>query len=502
MSFIQDGNRTILSRALIAIENDDIDHIRQLFTSSGRLELEKAGELLISALELDKRVIASELIDHNVSVYSLNDEISNCLMIAAKKNNLECLDKILARRQININATDLFGWTALMYSCYYGHAECTKSLLMSGAQADIYDNDHMNALIWASGRGYADCVSKLIQFGRAKVNLVDKCGTSPLIWAARKGHTEVVSTLVKAGANIDSIGMFGWSAVLVAVHGNHLETLKLLLQYKPNINTCDGERHTPLIAASKEGKVEIVRLLLKARAFVNLSDDYGHTALIHAAKGAHVEVVDLLLKNHADIDHTGSDKKTALFWAVEKGNLAVVERLLQARPSVEMTSKDGDTCLIKAVKLRKIGIVRVLIAHQAKVSVTDKNGDTILHLAVRMQSATMAQLILANSKNHHLLQRTNKAKKTPIMLDSENSSPVFPALLDILNCANKVHYKSCHTNITTTISSSNFHLDNPQVEFPQPIGEDNRSTSTSSLIKKLATALNNNQPQTQTRVLA
>lgn len=499
-----------LKQALAAIEEDDIETIRENLLKSSS-EVLKAGELLVSALELNRTNIAEELIDQNICLNCNNDDESNCLMIAAKKNNLKCLQKILDKQQIDIDLVDLFGWTALMYSCYYGHSEITRSLLMAGAQPDIYDNDNMNSLIWAAGRGHVECVNKLIQIGRAKVDQVDKFGTSPLIWACRKGHTEVANTLLKAGANINSTGMFGWSALLVSVLGDHIETLKLLLQHKPNVNTCDAQRHTPLIAASKEGKVEIVRLLLKARAFVNLSDEYGHTALIHAAKGAHLEVVDLLLKNHADIDHTGVDKKTALFWAVEKGNLDIVERLLQNKPNIDhQTVRDGETCLMKAVKLRKPAIVRVLLAHQAKVSLTDKNGDTVLHMAVRMQSATLAQLILSNPKNHFLLQKPNKSKRTPLMLDMDNSLPVFPSILVTHNQGNKVNYKLSDANF----SLSQFHLDTPQSNLlslsdnqqylhqPNPTSS---STSSSSLIKKLTNVITHNKPpksQTQTRVLA
>uniref|UniRef100_A0A6G1SMC3 Kinase D-interacting substrate n=1 Tax=Aceria tosichella TaxID=561515 RepID=A0A6G1SMC3_9ACAR len=375
---------------------------------------------LIYALESGDTERAKELIRKNIGLYSLDEDLATCEMIAVQRNNLECLELLLERSINNINATDLYGWTSLMYACYYGYSEITKRLLLAGAQADLSDNDHMSALVWASGRGHTECVTHLLQLGHAKVNQVDKCGTSPLVWACRKGFTDVAAALLKAGANIDCTGMFGWSALLVAVLGNHIETLRLLLQHKPNVNTCDVQRHTPLIAASKEGRVEIVKLLLKARAFVNLSDEYGNTALTHAAKGDHVEIVDILIKHHANIDHVGVDRKSALFWAVEKGNQAVVERLLHSRPNLELTTRDGETCLIKAVKMRRANIVQLLLAHHARVTATDKNGDTILHIAVKMRSAQIIQIILTNPKNHILLNKQNKDKKTPMMLDSSN----------------------------------------------------------------------------------
>lgn len=494
MNSIEEITTTSFERTATALENNDIEHFRLLFSSPESVDPDMMGGILVSALELDRREIALELIQNNTSLFVANDEESTCLMIAAKKNNLECLEKILSRNQVDINATDIFGWTALMYSCYYGHPEITKSLLLAGAMTEIFDHDHMSSLIWAAGRGHTDCVNKLLQFGRAKVDQVDRCGTSALIWACRKGHTEIASLLIKAGANTNSLGMFGWSALLVAVQGNHIETVKLLLQHKPNVNTCDVQGHTPLIAASKEGRVEIVKLLLKARAFVNLTDEYGHTALIHATKGSHLDVVDLLLTNHADIDHHGTDKKTALFWAVEKGNLSIVERILQNKPNLELASKDGDSCLMRAVRLRKAGIVRILLAHQAKVSTCDKNGDTVLHMAVKLQSATLAHLILANPKNHHLLNKSNKAKQTPLMLDSANTSPVFPTILEMHHSGNKLTYKLMDINLR----SSDFHLDHPNVDYSLALNERVKP----SLFRKLTFGALKKQPALHRPMLA
>lgn len=484
--------------------------------------------------------------DQDIDCLALNEDLSNCLMLAARHNELDKLEEILARQLLNVNATDMFGWTALMYASYYGYSECAKQLLLAGALPDAYDNDQMSCLIWASGRGHLHCVNYLIQLGKAKVNMVDKYGTSALIWASRRGYTEIVSQLVKAGANVDSIGVSGWSALLVSVMNDHLETMKLLLQQKPNVNTCDVHQYTPLIIASKEGRLEMVKLLVKARAFVNLTDEYGNTALIHAAKGCHSDVVDLLLKQHANIDHCGGDNKTALFWAVEKGNLTIVERLLQAKPNLDVQTKDGETCLIRAMKSRKFAIVRVLLNNHARVSTTDKNGDNVLHIACRMQSATLAHLILSNPKNLQLLHKQNKSRKSPIMLDAENPNPVLNELIEVTQAGSgkKITYKLSEKSFKLHGSSLNLETNNNNINksslslistsgafgqiklsiadqlqattanltsFNEPQAgpssssesQAQQSPKSNSLLKKLTSALhmNHSTPQTRLRVL-
>lgn len=54
----------------------------------------------------------------------------------------------------------------------------------------------------------------LIQRG-AKVNVGDKYGTTALVWACRKGNAEIVEILLKAGANVDTAGMYSWTALLI-----------------------------------------------------------------------------------------------------------------------------------------------------------------------------------------------------------------------------------------------------------------------------------------------
>lgn len=61
----------------------------------------------------------------------------------------------------------------------------------------------------------------LMQRG-AKVNVGDKYGTTALVWACRKGNAEIVDILLKAGANVDTAGMYSWTPLLVVSFTNLL----------------------------------------------------------------------------------------------------------------------------------------------------------------------------------------------------------------------------------------------------------------------------------------
>lgn len=72
------------------------------------------------------------------------------------------------------------------------------------------------------------------------------------------------------GANVDTTGMYSWTALLVATQGNHLDVVHLLLDYKPNVNALDKDGCSALTIACKEGYYEIASALMSAGAYINV----------------------------------------------------------------------------------------------------------------------------------------------------------------------------------------------------------------------------------------
>ena len=49
-----------------------------------------------------------------------------------------------------------------------------------------------------------------------QVDAVDKYGTTALIWACRGGRADIAESLLRAGASVDTVGMYSWTPLLVA----------------------------------------------------------------------------------------------------------------------------------------------------------------------------------------------------------------------------------------------------------------------------------------------
>ncbi|XP_055588849.1 kinase D-interacting substrate of 220 kDa B isoform X2 [Uranotaenia lowii] len=417
------SHRTLLQ----FLESDDLAGLKS-FLGTRQLQVDDRDEngttVLMLACGRGATNFVKELIARGADVQAQDLDNWSPLLFAAKAGHIDIVE-ILLDNGAEIEHRDMGGWTALMWSSYKGHTAIVSLLIQREADVQAHGNYHLNPLLWASGRGHTEIVKLLINTGGAKPNVGDKYGTTPLVWACRKGNAEIVDVLLKAGANVDTAGMYSWTPLLVAVSGGHQECVSLLLERKPNVNALDKDGMTALSIACREGLTEIASSLIAAGAYVNVQDRAGDTPLINAVKGGYRSVVEILLKRHVDVDIQGKDRKTALYTAVEKGHTSLVKLILQSNPDLELSTKDGDTPLLRAVRNRSLEMVQMLLERKAKVGATDKRGDTCLHVAMRARSKAIVEALLSNPKYSQLLYRSNKSGETPYGIDAMHQKTIL-----------------------------------------------------------------------------
>lgn len=118
---------------------------------------------------------------------------------AASLNAVECLDVLLAVRNIDVSSSDATGWTPLISASSAGHASVVSSLLRARCEVDAATRAGRTALSYAASKGHAAVVHQLLEHG-CEPNLADRRGNTPLHFAAVAGAPAVVSLLVQAGA--------------------------------------------------------------------------------------------------------------------------------------------------------------------------------------------------------------------------------------------------------------------------------------------------------------
>jgi ankyrin repeat protein len=186
---------------------------------------------------------------------------------------------LLAAVNIDPNARDQNGTTALCSACKNGHISIVKQLL---ARGDVHLNTH------GSHRRL-----------------------TPLTAACFNNHTEIINLLLsKEGIDVNlRRNLDGETALHLTVSWNHLEAVKLLLEREDiDINLPNINGRTPLHQAVRDlgRNITMVNLLLGKKGIdTNVKDNEGNTPLAMACMGHFFEdntsIVGLLL-SHCNTD--------------------------------------------------------------------------------------------------------------------------------------------------------------------------------------------------------
>ena len=123
--------------------------------------------------------------------------ISN--LISGRSNALEALDNLLKKgAKPNVTSSSK-SRTPLHVAAQFGHKQIIERLLnVKNLDIDATDQQGMTALHLAISRGYEDICTDLIDNG-ASINMTTKEGLSCLHLAADAGNTEIVSLVIQTG---------------------------------------------------------------------------------------------------------------------------------------------------------------------------------------------------------------------------------------------------------------------------------------------------------------
>lgn len=136
-----------------------------------RINILKNGETAKDAYEkivsevFDTSVLPKKKIKLHVRAENNSTHIKfniNTFIKSAINNDYKEIQNILKQHPDKINATDNFGWTALMCAAQAGSKEVVELLLMNGADYTVIDKSGNNALSLAAMRKHSDIVSAII----------------------------------------------------------------------------------------------------------------------------------------------------------------------------------------------------------------------------------------------------------------------------------------------------------------------------------------------------
>lgn len=303
---------------------------------------------------------------------------------------------------VDINFSEpVEGFTALHLSAFNGSVECSKFLILKGANINLAPRWFTPLHSAAFGNSFE--VVKLLLDNGAKLEVTGATKSNddfiygyPLHSAVKANAVECILLLIARCSNINSLEPGGVSPLHSAAELGHIQPLKVLLDYgvDPNLVTRD-KKNTALHLAAEGGFSECASLLLSKGANADARNCKGQTALHLAARAQSVQCVEILLNTGAcDSSAVDIDMRSPLHSAVGKSLLAfeITEILLMWKAEVNQKDKYGYTPLHIAALNEQSRCVETLLYHGADVSAKTKGGISALSIIVRKTPASLAML--------------------------------------------------------------------------------------------------------------
>ena len=139
-------------------------------------------------------------------------------LILASQNGDVRVVKLLLKKGVDVNATNVLGFGALNGATINGHMEIVQLLIDDGADINARDYLGFSPLIWACRNGHCPLARLLLDNGAA-INAKTALGDTALIYACQRGYFEVVRLLLDKGAQINATNRLGRTALDSASYG-------------------------------------------------------------------------------------------------------------------------------------------------------------------------------------------------------------------------------------------------------------------------------------------
>lgn len=361
---------------------------------------------LVEASRIDNLDVALALIKNNVNVNAAEANGTTALHWAVYSEDVELVTQLL-KAGANVAVENDFGSTPMAEAAYTGNADIIKLLLNAGADPNSSNREGQTALMAVARTGKVDAATLLLKAG-ADVNAKESWGDqTALMWAASQSQPDMVKLLIKHGAELNARGKIrNWQRRVTA---------------EPRPKDLDRGGFTPLLYAARGGCIACARHLVDAGADINLNDPDRVSPLVLALLNFHFDLAAYLIDAGADIDRWDLYGRTPLYAAVDAVILpaggrpdipstdkitpvAMVEKLLKAgaNPNIQLKLRPpyrnviydrgadaavlttGATPLLLAAKTGANSAIPLLIQHGALLDLPNQGGITPIMTAAGM----------------------------------------------------------------------------------------------------------------------
>ncbi|KXJ10098.1 Ankyrin repeat domain-containing protein 50 [Exaiptasia diaphana] len=351
------------------------------------------------------------------------DDQGQTALIKAAIRGMTTIADALIRLGTVVNIRDKEGKTALMHGLACANENTALSIMENCKDLNLntVDNQGQTALMYAIARANENTALLMIENSKdLNLNAVDNQGQTSLMKAVFRGMTTFALALIKRGADVNMKDKEGSTALMYAMMCGWEDTALALIKHSIDLdlNIADNKGRTALMKAVIKGMTEVALALIKGGASINKVDDDGTTALMFAVRLGEEDIAlsEAIIENSNELDLNMADNegRTALMKAVMNGMTEVALHLIKHGAEVSKKDKKYKTALIYAISSGQENTALAIFEYSKELdlNITDNEGQTALMKAAHQG---MTEVALALIKHGADANKKDNENKTALM---------------------------------------------------------------------------------------
>ncbi|XP_071085584.1 ankyrin repeat domain-containing protein 50-like [Haliotis cracherodii] len=274
-----------------------------------------------------KKTVFDYLLKEDADSSLVDDDGYNMLHCACFGGDTGMMNDAITKTSIDINSSDIYGWTAVMVAAACGYKDMVDLLFEKESDLSHIDKMGNNILHVACRGGHVKIVEHILSQEDIDVNCRGQYGGTPLMISAFDGHRELFDLLVTKGADATLVCNKGNTILHVACIGGHVEMVKhIMSQGIGDVNSQNQDGTTPLKSEEQQGCGET---LLSPGVDLSQVNNKGNNVLHLACEIGSMEIVQhVVSQDSLDINAKNSKGETATVVAKRKHHMDLYEWLV------------------------------------------------------------------------------------------------------------------------------------------------------------------------------
>lgn len=348
---------------------------QSLFDAVNRKDYQNVSTILSSSPDIN--INASDMEGYTSLHRAIVNNDLNTVTELLKNENIDVNSKLGI--EVSIDGWYLGGATPLILASYLGYTDIVNALIEKGVDVKAKDDvDGCMAIHLAAANGKNEVIDILLDKDASNINDVDNKGNTPLHWASMKDRADTVSLLIENGADIEAKDIDNWTALHYAAAFASLQTVEALVDNGADKNSLTKDGNIPVNYA----KDETIKTYLSGGKIGRedteevVEEETKETAADETAENTETSetITEDELNNELDTTQNGSivdptvvdldPKQLELLIAVKNNDIIAVNALLKENVNPNFVDEEGYSPLHRAVLNNNLDVVNVLFSYK------------------------------------------------------------------------------------------------------------------------------------------